>query len=373
MSFPDTTSKDFLPKFPVGTPVFGVTSGIFGSAGAEYVVVSGNNIAKKPKEISFAEAAGAGTVCVTGYDAFFAATSHPTRQSLLQRRGSSCSVSPSEERNGLSVLIVGAAGGTGRVGVMYAKHVCKAATVVGICSGRNAESVIALGADRVVDYSKILEVVGAGEREIKPLAEWLPERFDLIYDCVSSAEDFNYKPLLMAYLKAPAGATTPVMTMTEDGGHKNLDLHEDLRMNEPSGDLDATVSTIDGSSRAPSPTEDRPHSCSPAELLPSIDNKNPAQPAYVAINSASKMDWLRLLAPKAVGGKARFPDNFDMFLANTTGDKLAKIAEWLREKKLWTNVDSEFEFSQEGLEKAFDRQMSRRAVGKVVVRVCEDP
>jgi hypothetical protein len=45
------------------------------------------------------------------------------------------------------------------------------------------------------------------------------------------------------------------------------------------------------------------------------------------------------------------------------------IVKWMSEGKLNIPVDQEFPFSEAGLQDAWDRQMSRRARGKVIVDV----
>ena len=74
-------------------------------------------------------------------------------------------------RAGQDLLIIGASGAIGSAGVQLAKHF--GASVTGVCSGPNVELVRALGADRVIDYTRadftksgntydlIFDVVGA--------------------------------------------------------------------------------------------------------------------------------------------------------------------------------------------------------------------
>jgi NADPH:quinone reductase-like Zn-dependent oxidoreductase len=70
------------------------------------------------------------------------------------------------------VLVVGASGGVGHLAV----HIARAAgaTVVGVCSGRNAAMVMGLGAHEVVDYTK-------------PDAYRGQAPFDIVLDCVGGS------------------------------------------------------------------------------------------------------------------------------------------------------------------------------------------
>ena len=54
---------------------------------------------------------------------------------------------------GQTVLIVGASSGTGLMGVQLAKAL-GAARVIGVCSSKNTDRVLQVGADEVIDYSK---------------------------------------------------------------------------------------------------------------------------------------------------------------------------------------------------------------------------
>jgi len=78
------------------------------------------------------------------------------------------------------VLIVGASGGVGHVGVQIAR--AAGATVVGVCSARNRDLVLSLGAQSTIDYAAK-----------DPYAGQAP--FDVILDCVGS-EAGPWLPLL---------------------------------------------------------------------------------------------------------------------------------------------------------------------------------
>lgn len=70
------------------------------------------------------------------------------------------------------VLVVGASGGVGHMAVQIAR--CAGATVVGVCSARNAALVSSLGAHEVIDYKKP-----------NPYRGQAP--FDIILDCVGGS------------------------------------------------------------------------------------------------------------------------------------------------------------------------------------------
>lgn len=115
--------------FEVGDSVFGAK--LMGTAFAELVSVPVSACASFPKQISFAEMA---SVPIAGLTALQALITH------------------GKLKAGESVLINGASGGVGHFAVQIAK--AYGATVTGVCSGRNAEFVQSLGANKVVAYDQ---------------------------------------------------------------------------------------------------------------------------------------------------------------------------------------------------------------------------
>ncbi len=119
---------DAVTRFRPGDAVFGGAAGAF----AEYLLVRQDRaVAPLPEGVSFDQAAGVAIAGVTALQA-------------LQDRGR---LQPGER-----VLINGASGGVGTFAVQIARAM--GAEVYGVCSGRNAERVLKLGATRVFDYKK---------------------------------------------------------------------------------------------------------------------------------------------------------------------------------------------------------------------------
>jgi NADPH:quinone reductase-like Zn-dependent oxidoreductase len=112
-------------QWKVGDPVIGVGSGSY----AEYVVASVNAIAAKPKNMSFAEAAGVGVVGETAWRAI---------------------VTVANVQKGQRVLIHGGAGGVGSSAVQVAK--ARGAYVIATASARNHDFLKTLGVDETIDY-----------------------------------------------------------------------------------------------------------------------------------------------------------------------------------------------------------------------------
>lgn len=111
----------------VGEPVLGFARG--SGSYAEYAVVPVMSLARKPKSMTFEQAAGVPIAAETAYRA-------------LHEAGGL--------RGGQTVLIHGAAGGVGSAAVQIAK--AAGARVIGTASPNNHEFLKSLGADEVIDY-----------------------------------------------------------------------------------------------------------------------------------------------------------------------------------------------------------------------------
>ncbi len=169
-------------RFRVGDEVYAyarrpvVQHGTF----AEYIVLPESYLAHKPRNLSFEEAAGIPLVGLTAYQSMFDAGN-------LQP--------------GQSVLILGASGGIGTLGIQLAKNA--GATVIGVASQRNHAFMQELGADHTIDYNGT--DVGQAVQEI------FPEGVDLIFDAASGET-------LQQSLKAlkPNGTLVSILNRGED-------------------------------------------------------------------------------------------------------------------------------------------------------------
>lgn len=118
-----------VTQFQVGDAVYGRPRENRIGTFAEYIAIDPDDIALKPQNLTFAEAAAIPLVGLTSYQAL---------HDLLN-------VQP-----GQRILIQAGAGGIGSIAIQLAKHL--GAQVATTTSPRNFELVRALGADRIIDY-----------------------------------------------------------------------------------------------------------------------------------------------------------------------------------------------------------------------------
>ena len=131
-----------VSRFAIGDEVYGVAPGSF----AEYAVAPEDKLARKPENLSFAQAAAIPVSAGTALQAL---------------------VDAGRVQAGQSVLVVGASGGVGTYAVQLAKAF--GAEVTGVSSTAKVDLVKSLGADHVIDYTR--EDFADGTR-----------RYDLILD-----------------------------------------------------------------------------------------------------------------------------------------------------------------------------------------------
>ncbi|KAH9620314.1 hypothetical protein KSS87_021229 [Heliosperma pusillum] len=124
----------------------------FGSL-AEYTAVEEKLLAVKPKSLDFAQAAGLPLAIETAYEG-------------LEKAGFS---------DGMSILVLGGAGGVGSLVIQLAKQVFGASKVAATASTGKQEFLKSIGTDLAIDYTM-------------ENFEELPEKFDVVYDTVGEGE-----------------------------------------------------------------------------------------------------------------------------------------------------------------------------------------
>lgn len=120
---------------------------------AEYIVLQTRHLARKPKNLSFAEAAAIPLAGLTAYQVLFEA---------LQ-------IKPGE-----TLLIHAGAGGVGGFAISLAKNA--GVRVLSTASGPNTEYVRQLGADEVIDYTR--------EDFVEAILAKYPQGIDAVFDTV---------------------------------------------------------------------------------------------------------------------------------------------------------------------------------------------
>ncbi|CAO2206588.1 unnamed protein product [Urochloa humidicola] len=120
---------------------------------AEYAAVEEKLLARKPRGIGFAEAAGLPLAILTANEG-------------LEKAGMAA---------GKSVLVLGGAGGVGSLAIQLAKQVYGASKVATTASTKKIELLKSLGADVAIDYTK--------ENFDK-----LPDKYDVVFDAVGQGD-----------------------------------------------------------------------------------------------------------------------------------------------------------------------------------------
>lgn len=155
----EKVGEEASQSFQVGDEVFVRLDGMKYGAIAEYVVCTVPEIAKKPANISFSEAAA---VPLAGLTAF----------QIFRHAG---------VKEGSKVFIPGGAGGVGSIGIQIAKKIFKVSYVCTTASpGAGTNICESAGADRIIDYrSEDFEEVLKGEE------------FDMALDTMNQGDKFG--------------------------------------------------------------------------------------------------------------------------------------------------------------------------------------
>jgi len=141
-----------VAPFKPGDAVFGTAKGSF----AEYACAAASQLAMKPQEISFEQAACLPIAGITALQG-------------IRDKG--------KVQTGQTVLINGAAGGVGTFAVQIAKSL--GARVTGVCSTRNVELLRSIGSDEVIDYTREDFACSA-------------QHYDLLFDLVGNRSLADY-------------------------------------------------------------------------------------------------------------------------------------------------------------------------------------
>ncbi|KAL4944125.1 hypothetical protein BDV06DRAFT_233860 [Aspergillus oleicola] len=173
-NFPPPTSRTFIPcpdfagtvvsapedsPFQPGTEVYTRANYFRNGAGSEYTISVTEELARRPRGLSWAESAAIPLSAMTAWQALFV----------------HCRVGDMKngEWKGKRVLVTGASGGVGAWVVQLAK--LAGASVVGTCGRDNVDFVKGIGCDEALDYraTDMKEWVGSLEKKV-----------DVVIDCV---------------------------------------------------------------------------------------------------------------------------------------------------------------------------------------------
>jgi NADPH:quinone reductase-like Zn-dependent oxidoreductase len=145
-----------VTRFALGDEVYGDLGDIGFGGFAEYASVPESHLSLKPVNLPFEEAAAVPQASIVALQGL--------------RDGGHI-------ESGQRVLIYGASGGIGTFAVQIAKSF--GAEVTGVCSSKNLDKVLSIGADHVIDYTKEDFTLNEG-------------RYDLILDIVANRSTSDY-------------------------------------------------------------------------------------------------------------------------------------------------------------------------------------
>lgn len=211
----EAVGKD-VTRFKKGDPVFGYRGPSMG-ANAEYLCVEENSlVCLKPANISYEE------VAAVPYGAL-------TALSLLKK----VAIQP-----GQKVLINGASGSIGSAALQLAKH--DGAQVTAVCSTSKMDFVKALGADKVIDYTRedftqngetydlIFDILGRSsfsrcKNSLKPNGRYLLASFKLkqVFQMLWTSR-FGTKKVICAFSNESLADLTTIKELVEAGKIKSI-------------------------------------------------------------------------------------------------------------------------------------------------------
>ena len=146
--------------FAAGDPVFARSDVGAGGCYADYAVLNVRTVARKPEELSHAEAAAMPLAALTALNGLR---------------------DPGQLKAGQRVLIIGASGGVGTYAVQIARNM--GAQVTAVCSAPNLALARELGAEQVIDYTREPVLVAGAN-------------YDVIYDTVGAHDLTVARPAL---------------------------------------------------------------------------------------------------------------------------------------------------------------------------------
>jgi NADPH:quinone reductase-like Zn-dependent oxidoreductase len=156
--------------FKVGDEIYGHMPMPRGGTQAQFVVIDETKdfVAVKPSNLTHEEAGGVGVPALTAYAALI----------------TSGKIDKNNDKK--NVLVIGASGAVGSWSVLIAKQIFNA-NVIGICSGKNAEYVKKLGAEKVIDYTT---------ENIPEVLKSMDARLDVVVDTIGRDYYGKIKPFL---------------------------------------------------------------------------------------------------------------------------------------------------------------------------------